>query len=72
LKCGPFISKSGPLLIEGGSSEPTEPPGYGPASFFKRIGAILADPIYYYSCETSRIWEADKELTVTKSFFIAS
>ena len=47
LKCGPknsgpFIQNSGPLLFEGGSSEPPEPPlGTG-------LHSIKYDYYYYY------------------------
>ena len=32
IKSGPFIQNSGPFICEGGLSEPTKPPGYGPVT----------------------------------------
>ena len=29
------LQNSGPFICEGGSSEPTEPPGYGPVSLYQ-------------------------------------
>ena len=41
-----LLQNSGPFICEGGSSEPTEPPGYGPAS----VTVISINKIDFSSC----------------------
>ena len=44
-----YKSLSGPFLSEGGSSEPTEPPGYGPATVIPRGTDLSLSTWYVYT-----------------------
>ena len=41
------LQNSGPFICEGGSSEPTEPPGYGPASLLlSKLNSFISLDIF--------------------------